>query len=123
MSDQHADLPKFCHPVSVKLLLTVFIALIGLTVLTVVTSAMGPTLGMPRDFAFPLAMTIATIKAFLVCAFFMHMWWDKGINIFAFLSSLFFVSLFIGFTLMDSSAYQNDINLFPRDAEVAPPAE
>lgn len=122
MSDHHDNLPNFCHPVSVKLLLVVFIALICLTILTVVTSAFGPGAGMPHDFMFPVAMLIATVKGFLVCAFFMHMWWDKGINIFAFLSSLFFVALFIGITLTDSSHYQNTIDMYPRDAEatVAP---
>ncbi len=124
MSDHHDNLPTFCHPVSVKLLLGVFGALIGLTILTVLVSAQAPGAGMPHDFMFPAAMLIATLKAFLVCAFFMHMWWEKGINVFAFLSSLFFLSLFIGITLMDTTAYQNTIDMFPRDAEaVVIPAE
>ena len=112
MSDHHDNLPSFCHPVSIKLLLVVFVSLIGLTILTVLTSGMP----MPAAFGFPLAMFIATIKAFLVCAFFMHMWWDKGFNILTFFSSLFFVSLFIGMTLMDSGHYQDTIEMFPRDA-------
>ena len=79
---------------------------------------------MPHAFHFPLAMMIATVKAFLVCAFFMHMWWDKGFNVLAFLSSLLFVALFIGMTLTDTDHYQSTIDLFPRDAEVlAPPVE
>ena len=120
MADHHENLPSFCHPVSVKLLLAVFFALVGLTILTVVIS----NLGLPSAIAFPVAMIIATVKAFLVCAFFMHMWWEKGFNIVAFLSSLLFVSLFIGLTLMDTDHYQDDIDLYPRDAEagvVAPP--
>ena len=118
MSDHHENLPAFCHPVSTKLLLAVFIALIGLTLLTVVVSG----LGLPSEIAFPAAMFIATVKAFFVCAFFMHMWWDKGINAVTFFSSLLFVALFIGMTMMDSENYQNDIDLYPRDAEVAPAA-
>jgi cytochrome c oxidase subunit 4 len=113
MSDHHENLPAFCHPVSVKLLLGVFFALIGLTILTVVASG----LGMPSEIAFPIAMFIATIKAFLVCAFFMHMWWDKSINVVTFLASLLFVALFIGLTKMDTGNYQNDIDLFPREPE------
>ena len=113
MSDNHDKLPSFNHPVSVKLLLAVFFSLIFFTILTVVTSGSG----MPHAFAFPVAMMIATIKAFLVCAFFMHMWWEKGFNVLSFLSSLLFVSLFIGMTLTDSDHYQNAIDLFPRDAE------
>ena len=113
MSDHQNNLPPFCHPVSVKLLLAVFFALIGLTILTVVASS----LGMPSAIAFPVAMLFATIKAFLVCAFFMHMWWEKGFNVMVFLSSLLFVSLFIGLTLTDSSEYQDTIDLYPREAE------
>ena len=115
MSDHHDNLPSFCHPVSVKLLLAVFFALIGLTILTVAAS----NLGMPSAIAFPVAMFIATIKAFLVCAFFMHMWWEKGFNVVVFFSSLLFVTLFIGMTLTDSSAYQDTIDLYPREAEAA----
>ncbi len=94
------------------MLMAVFISLIGLTILTVVTSGMG----MPPAFAFPLAMLIASAKAFLVCAFFMHMWWDKSFNVVTFLSSLLFVTLFISMTLMDTGHYQETIDIFPRDA-------
>lgn len=112
MSDHHEDLPPFCHPVSTKLLFGVFFGLIGLTILTVATSVLGSALGMPPAFAFPLAMVIATMKAFLVCAFFMHMWWDKSFNVLAFLSSLLFVSLFIGMTMIDTGEYQPTIEAF-----------
>ena len=112
MSDHHEDLPPFCHPVSTKLLFGVFFGLIGLTILTVATSALGSALGMPPAFAFPLAMVIATMKAFLVCAFFMPMWWDKSFNVLAFLSSLLFVSLFIGMTMIDTGEYQPTIEAF-----------
>ncbi len=112
MSDHHDDLPAFCHPVSTKLLFGVFFGLIALTIITVATSALGSALGMPPAFAFPLAMVIATMKAFLVCAFFMHMWWDKSFNVLAFLSSLLFVTLFIGMTMMDTGEYQPTIEAF-----------
>ena len=68
---------------------------------------------------FPIAMMFATAKAFLVCAFFMHMWWDKSFNVLAFFSSLFFVALFIGMTLMDTDHYSNNIDQFPRAAETS----
>ena len=112
MSDHHDDLPAFCHPVSTKLLFGVFFGLIALTIITVATSALGSALGMPPAFAFPLAMVIATMKAFLVCAFFMHMWWDKSFNMLAFLSSLLYVTLFIGMTMMDTGEYQPTIEAF-----------
>jgi cytochrome c oxidase subunit IV len=111
----HDNLPRFCHPVSVNLLMAVFFSLIALTIMTVLISMFWNVFELPKAFAFPVAMVIATIKAFLVCAFFMHMWWDKGINIFAFLSSLFFVALFIGLTMLDTSHYQTPIDSFARD--------
>ena len=121
MADQHKDLPRFNHPVSTKLLFAVFGSLIALTTLTVVTSAVWPYSNLPADLAFPVAMIIATIKAFLVCAFFMHMWWDKTFNVIVFLSSSLFVTLFIGLTLLDTGYYQDSIDNFPLN-EVAQPA-
>jgi len=119
MSEHHDDLPAFCHPVAPKLLFGVFWGLIILTILTVAFSAAAPSLGVPPAFVFPIAMIFATAKAFLVCAFFMHMWWDKGFNVLAFLSSLLFVSLFIGMTLMDTDHYQDSIDQYPRAAEAS----
>jgi cytochrome c oxidase subunit 4 len=112
MTDHHDNLPPYCHPAQPKMLYAVFFGLIFLTLLTVAVSALGPPMGMPGAFAFPIAMIFATMKAFLVCAFFMHMWWDKGFNILAFLSSLLFLSLFIGMTLMDTSHYQDTIEAY-----------
>ncbi|MFK7769707.1 MAG: cytochrome C oxidase subunit IV family protein [Mariniblastus sp.] len=117
MSDHHDNLPSFCHPAPMKLLFGVFFGLIFLTILTVVTSASAKSLGIPGAFMFPIAMIFATAKAFLVCAFFMHMWWDKSFNVMAFLSSLLFVSMFIGMTLIDTNHYQETIDIFPRGAE------
>jgi len=122
MADHHDDLPRFNHPASIKLLLVVFGSLITLTVLTVVTSDFWPHSNLPPDLAFPVAMIIATVKAFLVCAFFMHMWWDKKFNIIVFLSSTLFAVLFIGLTLLDTGHYQNAIDNFPRN-EVAQPVD
>lgn len=115
MADHHDDLPRFNHPVSTTMLVSVFVSLIILTILTVVTSAMWDASGLPEDFAFPVAMIIASAKAFLVCAFFMHMWWDKKFNVLAFLSSTLFVALFIGLTLMDTKHYQENIDAYPRN--------
>ncbi|MFM7200392.1 MAG: cytochrome C oxidase subunit IV family protein [Myxococcota bacterium] len=48
-----------------------------------------------------VAMAVATIKASLVAAFFMHLYWDEKMNTIAFLSSFFFVGLFFTFTFAD----------------------
>lgn len=118
MADSHGhdDHASFAHPAPVKLLLGVFFALVILTVLTLLLAGnMGP-------FGFVVAMLLATLKATLVMLFFMHMFWDKGINIVAFLSSLLFVGLFLFMTLLDSSHYQNSVDDFPRAAPAAAPA-
>jgi cytochrome c oxidase subunit IV len=48
-----------------------------------------------------IAMAIATVKASLVVLFFMHLRWEKGINAIVFLSSIFFVGVFMVFTFLD----------------------
>ena len=112
MADHHDDLPRFNHPASIKLLLVVFGSLITLTILTVATSDFWPHSNLPPDLAFAVAMIIASMKAFLVCAFFMHMWWDKKFNVVAFFASTLFVALFIGLTLLDTGHYQDSIDGF-----------
>ena len=114
MAHDH-DPNSFAHPAPVKLLLGVFFSLVALTVLTLVMATVD--LGPLRPFGFWIAMFIATLKAGLVMAFFMHMWWDKGFNVLVFLSSVLFVALFIGITLMDTGEYRDNIEQFPRDPE------
>ncbi len=47
------------------------------------------------------AMSIATVKAILVCMFFMQLKYDKLLNTFAMLFCLFCVGLFLGITMLD----------------------
>jgi caa(3)-type oxidase subunit IV len=54
-------------------------------------------------------MVIATIKAGLVMAVFMHLWWDKRLNLLTYLGAFLFVLLFIGMLLADKSEYAPDI--------------
>ena len=96
------------HVTSIRFLVIVFVVLVGLTVLTVVANDW--PLG---SFDIWVALGIACVKATLVSLFFMHMYWDKGFNVFVFLSSFVFSTLFIGFTLMDTSHYQDSIRAFP----------
>ena len=112
MADHNDHDHGFAHPVPLKLLLAVFFALIFLTILTVLTAGL-----LPKPFGFHLAMTIATIKGFLVMAFFMHMWWEKLFNIVAFVSSFFFLALFIVLTLLDTGEYQDSIDIYPREVQ------
>ncbi len=96
------------HVTSIRLLVTVFVVLVGLTILTVIANDW--PLG---SFDIWVALGIACVKATLVSLFFMHMFWDKGFNVFVFLSSFVFSTLFIGFTLMDTTHYQDSIRAFP----------
>ncbi len=95
---------EFAHPASLTMLFSVFIALLLLTGLTVYQSTF--------DFGnleIVLSLFIATIKAGLVILFFMHMLWDKLMNVIFFFGSLIFVSLFLGFTLMDATSYHSTV--------------
>ncbi len=102
------------HPVSVKLLLGVFFSLVALTIITVKVNDL--PLGKLDIWA---ALVIAFIKASLVCLFFMHMYWEKGMNLVAFMCSFLFVTLFIGFTLMDTGEYRDNIDAYQK--KLAPP--
>ena len=99
---------EFAHPAPISMLLAVFFALLGLTFLTVFQSRFD--LG---DMEIVLTLGIATVKAGLVIAFFMHLLWDKPLNAIAILSSLIFVSLFLGFTLMDAQGYNERLIMDP----------
>ncbi len=57
-----------------------------------------------------LAMLIATVKALLICLFFMHMLHDKPLNVMAFLSSIIFMALFIGLALSDYGEYKPEVD-------------
>ncbi len=87
---EHHEIPLSTH-------LKVFAALIGFTVLTVVT-AKGMHFG---AFNWVVAFTIATAKAFLVLAFFMHLKGDQRIFKYIIASSFFFVFLLFFFCVLD----------------------
>jgi cytochrome c oxidase subunit 4 len=96
------------HVTPVKLLVGVFGALTVLTVLTVVVTSID--LGSQGNFV--IAMIVATIKAGLVMAFFMHLVWDKKFNLTVFLSAFLFVVLFLSLAMTDRNEYQAQIDAF-----------
>jgi cytochrome c oxidase subunit IV len=98
----------FAHTTPMFLLVGVLAALTILTVLTVAVT--GVDLGGQGNFI--VAMIIATIKAALVMAYFMHMAWDKKFNVVVFLSSFLFVILFLTMALTDRREYQRAIDTF-----------
>ena len=81
----------------VPILLGVFFALTFLTIITVAQSNFDF-----GSFDVAIVMGIATLKASLVMAFFMHLAFDKPFNVIVFLGSFVFVGLFVIFTLSDS---------------------
>jgi cytochrome c oxidase subunit 4 len=96
------------HPVSFYV--NVFLALVTLTVVTVLTAKYVDLDGLftpeaPAGAAsanLVLAMIIATIKASLVCAFFMHLKDDSRFNVLVFVGSLLFVGVFFAYTFNDT---------------------
>jgi cytochrome c oxidase subunit 4 len=104
----HADDEHFAHTSPMFLLVGVLAALTILTILTVAVT--GVDLGGQGNFV--VAMIIATIKAALVMAYFMHMAWDKKFNVVVFLSSFLFVILFLTMALTDRREYQHAIDMF-----------
>jgi cytochrome c oxidase subunit IV len=85
-------------------LLAVWVALIVLTLTTVAVSRMD--LGVFNTW---IALGIATLKATLVLAIFMHMLYERPINFIVLCTALVFVFLFIGIVLMDVGFYHQDL--------------
>src|SRR5690606_29947196 len=78
-------------------LVSVFLALLVLTVITVAQASFD--LG---SLDVVLVMLIATVKAILVMMFFMHLAFDKPFHLFVFLSSFVFMALFVILTIGDA---------------------
>ena len=88
------------HVIPTKTYLKVLLVLLGLTVLTVAVAR--PVTGV--DFGFlntAIAMFIATIKASLVLAIFMHLKYDNKLFTVIFGTSLFFLIILYLFSLID----------------------
>lgn len=128
--DGHADGHSGHFIVPVKVYWTVYAALMVLTAVTVgayyLPDVLSKIAGQPVELGAAnvvIAMAIATLKASLVCLFFMQLKYDKKFNLIAFLSSLIFLGLFLGLTLIDIK-FREDATLFgpPVAAPAAAPA-
>lgn len=103
MSDNHghghaAGGDHVPHVLSLKWYFGVFAALIVFTAITVGVSYID--LGRANLF---IAMLVATCKALMVAAIFMHLAFDKKFNTLIFLFSVIFLAVFIVFTMFDTS--------------------
>jgi cytochrome c oxidase subunit IV len=129
---------ELAHEMPVSTLISVFLALVALTLLTFDASysiSRPEYLGAPifgthisifrplfaalalpaetmRSLGVPIAMAIATVKAMLVILFFMHLRHDKALNNLIFFFCFAFFFLFIAFVLIDTLQYQGDISSF-----------
>ena len=84
------------HVMPLSVLVSVFLILVLLTVLTVVAA----------QFSFGawevwVSLGIATVKALLVAVYFMHLRYDRPFNSIVFVSAVVFAALFLALTLMD----------------------
>lgn len=95
------------HTVSPLVLLSVFAALMVLTIITVAVTKVD--LGYNANLI--VALAIALVKAILVVAYFMHLRYDSLFYTVIVGLSLLFIVLFIGFTIIDTGQYAP--NLLP----------
>jgi cytochrome c oxidase subunit 4 len=86
------------HISSDKTLLSVAGALFVLTILTVVVHY----LQLPYPYSIIVAMLVAAVKAGLVALFFMNLYWDKKFNLMLFITSLIFLGLLVGLSMLDT---------------------
>ena len=111
---EHAGHHEVGHVVSVKFLFATCAALLVLTVLTVAAAKFDFTkYGLP-EMNIVVALTIAVIKASLVCLFFMHLFWDRPINAYIIIVALAFVGIFIAFAMTDTFEYRADQEQYQR---------
>jgi caa(3)-type oxidase subunit IV len=91
------------HTTPVSLLFGILAVLLVLTIATVSVTSID--LGAQGNLI--VAMIIATVKAALVCTFFMHLLWDKKFHVVLFLTSVLFLILFLSMTTTDRGEYQH----------------
>jgi len=112
--DDHAD-HGIAHVATMKTLVATGTTLLFLTLLTVLATRVD----FGANINLAVAMVIAVTKATLVVLFFMHLRYDRLFHTVVFVSALCAASLFVGFTLMDTSQYQHT-NIW--DPSAPPPA-
>lgn len=115
--DKRASGPAVGHMVPLRVLLSVCIALLVLTWITVTVSYIH--LG---QWNLWVAMGIASVKALLVVLFFMHLRYDRPFNAIILLGAILFLLIFVGMTLLDSVHYRDYV--YPvQSKEYAPTME
>lgn len=104
---QHAHDHEGHTVVDWKILLGILMALLFFTLLTVSAANLEKWIASEFDVVIPnwinvvVAMGIATIKATLVCAFFMQLFYDKFLNTVIMLFCILALGLFLGLSALD----------------------
>ena len=104
---QHRGHAHVGHVVPLRLLFTVWGALMALTLVTVAVTYIPAELLGP--FTLWVALLIAGIKAALVALYFMHLRWDRPLNGIIMAISIAVVIMFVGGALTDTAEYQGDM--------------
>lgn len=95
MSGHHISSAKFLWGVGISLL-----------ILTIVTVGVA-FIEIPSPWNIVVAISIALVKASIVAAFFMNLYWDSRFNLLLLVVGILFFILLIGITLMDT-LYRTD---------------
>jgi cytochrome c oxidase subunit 4 len=96
------------HISSAKFLWGIGVALFVLTFFTVAAS----WVHFPEPWNIVVAVAIAVVKAAIVAAFFMNLYWDTKFNLMLLVMSVLFFVLLIGITLLDTLYRDNPVPTF-----------
>lgn len=105
------------HVLPLSTYLSIGATLLVLTLITILVARvhLGP-------YNLVVAILIATVKASLVAAVFMHLWYDNKFYMMIFISALFFLAVFIVLTMFDtmrrSDIYRETANPIKANAEI-----
>lgn len=80
----------------------------ALLILTILTVVLAKFVSIPPPFDIITALSIALVKAFLVAAFFMNLYWDVKFNSMLLIMAVCFFMLMVVITLLDTM-YRNDV--------------
>lgn len=80
----------------------------ALFILTILTVVLAKFVAIPPPFDVITALSIALVKAFLVAAFFMNLYWDVKFNAMLLVMAVAFFMLMVIITLLDTM-YRNDV--------------
>ncbi len=96
--------PAKSHIVSIPMLVAVWVLLCGLAVLSTFVAAVN--IGSLNVL---VEMVIASVMAITAALYFMHLRYDNPFNIAAMLLTLIFITLFISFSLTDTTDYRAEL--------------